>query len=266
MTMQALLNSMRFALALASINIRATLALRGAFLLQAAFMLVNNVTFFATWVIFFDRFEQVGGWRIEDVGVVFGVVALGFGLAHVVGGGAPQLSRMILAGDLDSVLTQPKHPLVQLVAARSSAAAWGDMATGVAFLAVAGRLDSYGVPLLILATFACALSFMAVITIFHCAAFWLGRIDALAAMLSEFTLTFSLYPRTLFGGSVKVLLYSVVPAALVGWYPAEAVREPAVAPIAAMVACSSGLVMLAFVVFHFGVKRYESGSRFGVAG
>jgi ABC-2 type transport system permease protein len=266
MTMNSLTHLVRFSLALTSINIRATLALRGAFLLQAALMLVNNVTFFATWVIFFDRFEQIGGWRIEDVGVVFGVVALGFGLAHVAGGGAPHLSRMILAGDLDSVLVQPKHPLVQLVAARSSAAAWGDMATGVAFLAVAGRLDSFGGPLLVLATFACALAFMAVITVFHCAAFWLGRVDALAAMLSDFTLTFSLYPRTLFGGSVRILLYSVIPAALVGWYPAEAVREPALAPIAGMLISSFGLVALAFVVFHFGVKRYESGSRFGMSG
>ena len=71
-------------------------ALRGAFALQASFMLINNAVFFTMWLIFFNRFEEVGGWKLEDVGIVFGVVALAFGLAHVLGAGATQLARMIV--------------------------------------------------------------------------------------------------------------------------------------------------------------------------
>ena len=264
--MHSFANSLRFSAALLGTNVRATLALRGAFLLLAVFMLLNNLAFFSMWLIFFERFDNVRGWMLGDVAVVFGVCACGFGLGHILFGGAPDISRMVVGGELDIMLIQPKSVLLQTVGSRSSASAWGDLVTGVAFVALAGKLDGSGAPAFLLATVASALGFIAVRVIYHSAAFWLGRVETLASMLSEFTLTFSLYPRPIFAGGVRVLLFTAIPAGLVGWFPVDAVREPGLGTLALACGGAAGLVALAVLVFNAGLRRYESGSRFGTQG
>ena len=64
---------MRFFLALLSTVLKASLALRGAFLLQAGLMVVNNVLFFSTWWILFQRFENIRGYHLPDMLALVGV-------------------------------------------------------------------------------------------------------------------------------------------------------------------------------------------------
>src|SRR5262245_62973044 len=97
---------LRFAAALVATNLRQSLALRGAFWLQAAFMVGNNLIFFTTWWIFFRRFDDVGGWHLADLATLFGTVAAGFGLCVVFAGGVRELARVIADGDLDALLLQ----------------------------------------------------------------------------------------------------------------------------------------------------------------
>jgi ABC-2 type transport system permease protein len=111
-----------------------------------------------------------------------------------------------------------------------------------------------------------ACGFIAVTVIFNCLAFWFGRVESLTTMLADFTLTFSLYPRPLFEGGIRILLFSAIPAAFVGWYPVEAVRHPGIAPTLITTAGGLGLVTAAVFVFNLGLRRYESGNRFGVSG
>lgn len=264
--MRRAVNLCAFVVALAGTNLKASLALRGAFWLQATFMLLNNVTFFTMWLIFFDRFEQVGGWQLHDVTVVFGVVAGGFGLAAVLAGGVPVLAKAIVEGELDPLLVQPKSALVQSAASRSTASGWGDLATGVGFLAIGGRSDVGILLTAPLAIVASGAAFAGMGILFQSLAFWLGRVETLARQLAEFTLTFSLYPRPLFGGALRVLLFTAVPAGFVGWLPVNAVREPGAATTALALVGAGGLFALAAVVFERGLRQYESGNRFGLRG
>jgi ABC-2 type transport system permease protein len=79
----------------------------------------------------------------------------------------------------------------------------------------------------------------------------------------EFTLTFSLYPRTLFSGELSFVLYTVLPAGFVGFVPAELVRAPSPALAAAALAAAGVWVGLALFVFRRGLARYASGNRIG---
>ena len=259
-------NTSRFASALVATNLKASLALRGAFALQAAFMLLNNVTFFIVWVLFFHRFESIGGWELGDVGLLFGVAAAGFGVSVVLAGGLDRLSAAILDGDLDPVLVQPKHPLLQELGSRSRASGWGDIATGAVFLAIEGALWSERLPLALGAILASAAVFTAAGVLFHSAAFWLGRVETLARQAHEFTLTFSLYPQPLFGGTVRILLFTAIPAGFVSYLPVEVVRSPDPLAFAAAIAGAAAFTLLALGVFALGLRQYESGNRFGVRG
>jgi len=258
--------TLRFARALVATNLRASFALRGAFWLQAAFMVGNNLAFFATWWILFARFREIGGWRLPDMLTLFGVVACGYGLSVVFGGGARRLARMIADGELDPLLVQPKPVLLQTVGSASTASGWGDAASGLGMLWLAGRLEPAGLPFVALAVAVSAVTFTAVGVLFQSLAFWLGDVEQLARQLWEFTLTFALYPRPLFAGGISFLLYTLLPAGFVGFLPVELVRAPSPLLCLAAVGAAAGWCLLALGVFALGLRRYESGNRFGARG
>ncbi len=256
--------TLRFAGALVATNLRASLALRGAFWLQAVFMVLNNLIFFSIWWIFFERFGELRGWRLQDLATLYGVVASGFGLAVVLAGGTRELSRAIEEGELDALLTQPKPALLQAVVSHTWAAGFGDLASGLVLLALSGRMRLGTLPAIALAIGLSALAFTASAVIVHSAAFWLGRVHSLARQVCEFLITFSMYPESLFQGGLKLLLFTALPAGLIGYLPVSLVRDFSWRSLALATGGVALLVALAALVFARGLRRYASGSRFGV--
>jgi ABC-2 type transport system permease protein len=256
-------HDLRFARALVGMNLRASLALRASFCLQAAFMFLNNLFFFSMWLIFFNRFSDVRGWHLGDMTVLFGVVAAGYGLSSVFAGGTRDLARMIVNGELDPLLAQPKSPLLQAVGSRSLASGWGDMATGAMFLGIAVYAHPAALPVAVVAVLCSATVFTASRVFFHSLAFWLGRMETLATQLWEFQITFGMYPASLFSGLLKLFLFTVIPAGFVAYLPADLVRTPGWLLAGALLAGTAAYSAFAFVVFHRGLRWYESGNRFG---
>jgi ABC-2 type transport system permease protein len=218
------------------------------------------------WWILFARFHEIGGWRLGDLMTLYGVVAPGYGFSVVFGGGARRLARAIVDGELDPRLTQPKPVLLHAVASSSIASGWGDVATGVGMLYLADRLDLANAPLLVLAIALSALSFVAVTVTFQCLAFWMGDVEQLARQLWELTLNFALYPQPLFAGSLSFLLYTLIPAGFVGFLPVEIVRSPSLHACLYALGGAALSWAVAIAVFAAGLRRYESGNRFGAVG
>jgi ABC-2 type transport system permease protein len=256
--------TLRFLGALTATNLKASMALRGAFWAQVIFMALNNLIFFVMWWIFFDRFKEVNGWRIEDMAALYGMVAGAFGLAMIFVAGARELARYIAEGDLDSFLTQPKSALLQSVASRSNASGWGDVASGFFLLYLSGYFGVAEVFWGLVGMICGAAVFLATMVIVHSMAFWLGHVGALARQVSEFLIIFSVYPKTIFSGALKFLLFTVLPAGFVSYLPVELVRGFNLPTLAAVVGGALLYSALAFAVFSAGLRRYESGSRFGV--
>jgi ABC-2 type transport system permease protein len=256
--------TLRFAGALLATNLKATFALRGAFWLQAAFMAANNVVFFSVWWIFFRRFDDVGGWRLPEMAALYGTVALSFGLSVILAAGATQLARTIADGDLDPYLVQPKPLLLHVVASRSSASGWGDVVSGATLVALSGYLRWDTLPLLLLSMASGAVVFTAMAVLFHSAAFWLGSVHDVARQAWELVITFSVYPQTIHGSFVRVVLFTLIPAGFVGFLPVELLREFTWARALAVLGGALGYGALAVFVFRRGLARYESGSRFGI--
>jgi ABC-2 type transport system permease protein len=257
-------SDLRFIGALLGINLRASLALRGAFWLQASFMLLNNLAYFCVWWIFFARFDDVGGWRLGDMAGLYGLVAVAFGLTIVLCGGVRDLARHIVEGSLDTWLAQPKSALLQALASNSRAAGWGDVVSGIGFLAASGLVSPAEIPLAILAVALGATVFVASGLILHALAFWLGDVDSLARQVWEFLITFSLYPPTLFSGGLRVLLFTALPAGFIAYLPVELLRAFSLETLALTSAATLGYALLAGAIFRAGLKRYESGNRLSI--
>jgi ABC-2 type transport system permease protein len=59
---------------------------------------------------------------------------------------------------------------------------------------------------------------------------------------------------------VQWLLYTIIPAAFVGSMPAGLLHDFSWQRLAAMVGFALGLALLARLIFHWGLRRYESGN------
>jgi ABC-2 type transport system permease protein len=226
-------------------------------------MALNNLAFFVFWWALMRRVPVLRGWRLVDVQVLFGIVAAAFGLAVTLAGGVRQLGRFIDEGELDTLLTQPRPVLLYALGLRSQASGVGDVLSGLVFIVWSGQLSWRALPLVGFAIVASALVFIACGVVFFSLAFWLGRVETLARQLWELLVMFSLYPEPLFGGMLRLALFTVLPAGFVGYVPAHLVRRPSLALMLLLTAATAVYVAIAIVVFDRGLRRYASGSRFG---
>jgi ABC-2 type transport system permease protein len=257
--------ALSFVAALEAINLKNLLALRGAFWAQVVGMALNNLVFFAIWLVFFRRFEVVAGWRLADMAALYGMIATSFGLSAVLAGGAMRLSSLVLEGRLDVALVQPKDPLVHLVASRMRASGIGDVGSGLFLLCASGLVGWDTAPLALAGILAGATVLTATAVLVHSLVFFLGPVESLAKQLVEFLVAFSCYPETVASGLLRIALFTALPAGFVSWLPVSLVREFTWTGLLATLGGAALFGTLAVVVFRVGLRRYESSGRFGAA-
>jgi ABC-2 type transport system permease protein len=233
---------------------------RAAFIAQVLGMMLNNGFYFIFWVIFFNQFGEVRGWMLNDMFLVFGITATSFGLTASLFGNAFSLSEVIAAGRLDYYLSMPRPVLLHTLASRSIASGLGDMTYGIISFLLSGYFTWPGLVRFLSGVLLASLVFLSFLIIVHSLTFWLGHAGALASLLMNAILTFALYPISLFDGPAKFVLFTIIPAALMGSVPASLVRNLTVQNMVGLMAGALLVLSLGILVFHLGLKRYESGS------
>ena len=258
--MKSIQREFRFLLALWQANLLAAMEYRVAFLSQMVGMMVNNAIYFIFWILFFDRFKAIRGWELGDMLLLFAVVATGFGAAVVLFGNVVSLTEIIAGGRLDYYLSLPRPVLLHALASGSIPSGWGDFIYGVLCFLAAGQLSWDACLRYLFGVLVSMTLFCSILVIVHSAAFWLGQADVLAAQVFNAILTFSMYPITMFDGAAKFLLFTILPAAFIGAVPSGFVRTFSWTTFGQMLLVTTIFLTLAIVIFHRGLRRYESGS------
>jgi ABC-2 type transport system permease protein len=256
-------NHIAFAKTLLLTNLRASASLRGAFLIQALFMILNNLIYFSVWWIFFERFDSLQGWKLKDLAALYGLTAVSIGAMIALFGGVWNLARMAAEGGLDSLMTQPKNLLYHVVGSHSRPSGWGDIVSGFGLIAMSGYLNWEKLPLLLLLTCSSMLVMLASAVVFQSLAFWLGQVESFARQLSEFVITFSIYPQSIYPMYLRALLFTAIPAAFVSYLPVSLLRDFSWSVLLGVLAASLSYAAFAVGFFYLGLRRYESGNRFG---
>jgi ABC-2 type transport system permease protein len=254
------MRELKFLLAVWKTNLLSIMEYRVAFLTQVIGMMLNNFIYFAIWIIFFDRFEEVRGWGIGDMYITFGVLASAFGLVAMLFGNAFTLSEIINNGRLDYYLSLPRPVLLHSVTSRSIPSGVGDFTYGFLSFAISGQFTWDGLLRFILATLLAAIVFASFLILVQSLAFWMGVISNLTNLMVNAMITFGIYPITLFDNYAKLILFTVIPAAFVGAVPAEFIRSFTWQSLLELVAGAVVFLLLAVSIFRLGLRRYESGS------
>jgi ABC-2 type transport system permease protein len=254
------MKEIKFLLAIWKANLLSAMEYRVSFLTQMIGMMVNNFIYFAIWIIFFDRFKDVRGWGVNDMYITFGVLASSFGLVSLLFGNAFMLSDIISKGRLDYYLSMPRPVLLHAVASRMIASGMGDFAYGFLSYGLSGYFTWDGLARFVLAMLLAATVFAAFLILVQSLAFWLGMMSNFANLALNAMLTFGIYPITLFDNYAKLILFTIIPAALMGAVPAEFIRAFSWGTLGVLFLGAAGFLTLAILIFNAGLRRYESGS------
>ena len=260
------MKTMRLVLGYLRYNLMSAMAYRGAFILQAVGMLLNDAMLLFFWWVLFNRLPNLRGWDLAGVMTIYGIVAFGFGIGTVVCGNAFLVARIIASGNLDYYLALPADPLVHLLVSRMSLPSWGDTLFGLIVFLIAAPGRWMNLPLFLVLGLITGLILVAFSVLVGSLAFWMGNADNLAAQAINAIITFSLYPIEIFPGVVRVLLYTLIPAAFVGSIPAALLQDFDWGQLATLVAVAAGIALAARWVFRWGLRRYESGNLVTVRG
>ena len=255
----------RFLRSLLALNLASAMEYRVSFITQIVGMFLNNGIYFIFWLLFFERFGSVRGYEMGDVFLLFAVVAGSFGLAFTIAGNAgPNLAYLIAQGRLDYYLVFPRRLLPHVICSRMGVSSLGDFSFGLMAFLFAGRFQLGEILLFVTVLVLTALFFVAFGILVGSLAFFMGNAQYVSHQMLLSLLTFGLYPNTLFQGAARFMLFSLLPAGFIGAIPVEIIKNQSMGLLALLCVAVMMIWMLAILVFHVGLRRYESGSAINV--
>lgn len=241
-------------------NVSSAMEYRVSFLMQTFGMALNNSAFIFFWWILFNNIPSIGGYGFNEEMMLWAISSTSYGLSFVFFGNVNQITRMILNGELDTYLLQPKDPLTNILCSKTILSAWGDTLYGIVLFFVLKGLDIKAFFLFLLFCITGALMFSAVLVTLHSLSFYSGNTESLAQLATEFMISFSIYPEGIFSGGLKYVLYTVIPVGFMVYIPSRVITSPNIVLLLEVFAVAFLWVVIAYLAFYRGLKKYESGN------
>ena len=227
------------------------------FLTNVIFMILNNASFILEWVIIFSIKLEIAGYGMREVLLLWGVASGTYGLSHLFFGNSIHLSDLIVNGELDAYLVQPKDVLLSAISSRCEISAIGDIIYSYIMLILYG----FNIASFILYTLGIicgAVIYTSVMVIYHSLAFWFGKVDTIAETVGMIFINFATYPGTTFKGTVRFLLYTLTPVGIANYLPVNMVFSFDLPLFMILIGCTFAFAFLAHGIFDRGLMNYSS--------
>lgn len=260
MFLSKLVNYSKLLFAYVKLNFQAEYEYRAAFCSQVGAMFINDCFWLGFWTTFFKRFPVLNDWSSAEVVTLWSVVAAGFGIAHGFFGNAIALPGLIMRGGLDSWMLYPRALLPHLLLGKTHVTSWGDVVFGIVAYLVLVRPDLPHMILFAILLICVSICFVGFSVLSGSLGFFVGNAEALAEQWRFSLISFSTYPPNLFDGPVRLVLYTLIPAAFVGYLPVEALRNLSLSHALLCFVGSITVLAVSVAVFYIGLRRYESGN------
>lgn len=238
-------------------NIMRQMTNKVTFLSNIVFMILNDASFIIQWIILFSIRNEIGGYTIKEVLLLWGLAACTFGISHIFFYKAFEIPDLIINGKLDTFLVQPKNVFLSVITSDSSISAIGDLIYGYICLVLYG-ITLKNIILFTLFSVTGAIIITAFVSIVGSLCFWITKGDMIADSLSNIMTNFATYPGTIFKNVVKLIMYTVIPVGIANYLPIEIILNFNISNFIFVIAFTILITILAFAIFNKGLKRYSS--------
>ncbi|XEC96897.1 ABC transporter permease [Paenibacillus tarimensis] len=253
--------TLKFVFTCWKLNIAGVMEFRLSFFLTAGMMFINNCIWLVFWSIFFAKFPVLNGWELRDVMLLWAVGAGGFGWANMLFGNFTRVAHLVASGQLDVYLTQPKPVILNMLASRMSLMAAGDFIFGLVIYGLVGDHTIRGALLFAAGLLIAGLLFLFFTLAAHSLAFFIGNAEGLASQLFNGFLALTTYPTDIFRGTVKIILFTAVPAGFISYLPIGLFNQVHWPFLIGAVAMTLFVTAGSTALFYWGLRRYASGNQ-----
>ena len=250
-------------------HIRGQMQYKTSFILRTAGTFAGNLFDFAAIAILFSRIPQLAGWALPEVALLFGLSAVCFATAELLGGALDSFDTVVVQGTFDRVLTRPLSSLFQILTEDFALRRAGRIAQGAVVLAyalanapIAWTADR--VIMLVVAVLSGTALYFGIFVLTAAYCFWVVQGKEAMHVLTYGGDFMSGYPLDIYAGWLKRFVTFVLPLAFVSYYPSlyllnrpDALNLPPfvrlLSPLAALAVCT-----LAAYAWRQGTRFYQS--------
>lgn len=207
--------------------------LRGQLEYRVSFWLDISATFIATFVdfvgiaILFGRVADLGGWRLGEIALLYGLVATSFAVANGAGYGFNDFGELVRRGTFDGVLLRPRSLVLVVMSSQVPLRMLGRLAQAVLVLGIAvvwtGGWQAWGPDewLLLTATLlGGVLFYFGILMAGATLCFWTVESTEVVNIFTYGTVEMSSYPLGIFPAALRNFFTFIVPLAFIDYYPA----------------------------------------------
>lgn len=242
------------------VNLSAALEYRSAFFMQAFGMAISNGSFVFFWWIAFNQIGRIGGYDFRDVMFIWAAASSSYGAANILFANMNSISRLIISGELDTFLLQPKSVLVSVLCSKTALSAWGDLLYGFLLIALTQGTSIQAWLMFFCSIVVGGLLLTGVAVSAHTLTFYLGDASLLSSMAIEFAINFSIYPKGIYSGFIRLLMVTLIPTTFMVHIPLQLARLFNPWLLIGLVAAATVYCLLAGLFFYRGLRHYESGN------
>lgn len=256
---------------LIGVQMRSQLQYRVAFLLDSFTTAFTVLTSFLTLALILERFNNVGGWTLPEVALLYGMVEMAFGSMDMLFSGfdPDTFAKQVQRGLLDQLMLRPINLTLQVLGSEFILRRIGRITQGALVLAIALALSPIHWTLLKLlylpVVFASLVCFFGGLFIVGATiTFW--TVESVEA-INIFTYGGSemmAYPMHIYPDWMRRFFTYIVPAIFLNYYPALYILDKpdplGLTPIAPFLAplAGFGVLLAALAFWRFGLQHYQS--------
>lgn len=249
-----------------SVSMRSQMQYPASFImLCVSYFLGTFIDIIGLWVLF-DRFQMVQGWTLYEVGLIYGIIHMGFGIAEAFAKVFDNFYLLIKNGDFDRLLLRPLSPLFQTAARDVQLMRLGRSIQGFAILLISAKelslsLISPHAFIILLSIIGTFCLFYGLFVIQAAISFWTVETLEIMNITTYGGLQMGQYPITIYTKPFRLFFTFLVPIACVAYYPiATWLRHETVPLFLGMIAPLAGILFLiiACKFWSYGVKHYTS--------
>ena len=229
------------------------------FITNILFMILNNVSFIIEWIILYSVKDNIGGYTLDKVELLWGLAAGTYGVSRFFFKKSFELSDIINKGMLDNYLVQPKNVLISAITSDITVSAIGDLIYSYIMLFVSGVTFTKFVLFTIL-IISGGLIVTGISIILASLSFWFGKMDTICDIGDNLMINFATYPEGIFKGIAKVILFTIVPVGISNYIPVRIITKFNLKFLLINLIFTLFIITSAFYIFYKGLKKYSSGN------
>ena len=242
------------------ISFREAYSNRVGFWSQIVVMSVNDAAWILFWRLLFHRVGLIKGWDADRVTLLWAVGTAAIGLSSGVFGNLRRMGTLIANGSLDPLLTLPARPLSLFLVRRVNPLGLGDAVFGLLLFLSMCHPTPTRFMVYVLVVVAGAVVFTSFLVILSSLTFFMGGNGDHVALGFDLTTIVSMYPLDLYGGLMRLAVFTVIPVAFMTAIPTSLIDNFSYVQAGLLAAAATGAAVMARVVFDLGLRRYRSGS------